>query len=193
MTITIEQVKELRDETGVSVMQCKKALEESDGDMEKARIILSKKRGEAVSKKAGRQLGSGVVGSYIHSNYLIGAMVVLSCETDFVAKNEDFKKLAYEIAMHIAASDPDFKNWEEIEQAELQKTREVFKAEAKDKPKDIQEKVIKGKVEAYFADRILLEQTFIKDPDMKIKDLIEAAVHKFGERIEISQFVRFSV
>lgn len=193
MNITIEQVKELRDETGVSVMQCKKALEESKGDMEKARIILSKKRGEIASKKAARQLGSGVVGSYVHSNHLIGAMVILSCETDFVAKNDDFKKLAYDIAMHIAASDPDFKNWEEIEQAELQKTREVFKAEARGKPEDIQEKIVKGKVEAHFAERVLLEQPFIKDPDTKIKDLIEAAIHKFGERIEISQFVRFFV
>ncbi len=193
MVITIEQVKELRDETGVSVMQCKKALEESGGDMEKAQIILSKKRGEAASKKADRQLGSGVIGSYVHSNYLIGAMVILSCETDFVAKNEDFRKLAYEIAMHIAASNPDFKNWEEVEQAELQKTREVFKNEVKDKTVDIQEKIIEGKIEAHFADRILLEQVFIKDPDMKIKNLIEAAIHKFGERIEISQFVRFFV
>jgi elongation factor Ts len=150
MNITTEQIKNLRDATGVSVMQCKKALEEAEGDLEKAKIILRKISKQSADKKAGRSLGAGTVASYIHSNGTVGAMVELLCETDFVARNEDFKTLARDITMHITAMDPE--NLEE-----------------------------------------LLNQEFIKSPDKTIKNLIEEAIQKFGEKTEIGRFVRFSI
>lgn len=150
MTITTEQVKELRQRTGISVIQCKKALDEAGGDIDKAIKILQKESGIVASKKASRTLGAGAVSAYIHNSGDVGSMVVLSSETDFVAKNEEFVKLAYDIAMHIAASQPEDTD-------------------------------------------TLLEQEYIKDPARTIKDLIESATQKFGEKIELTEFARFSV
>lgn len=192
MEITTEQIKALRDETGVSVMQCKKALEEAGGDVEKARVILRKKSGEIAAKKGDRALGSGVVASYVHATGTVGAMVVLSSETDFVSKNEEFRKLAYDIAMHVAAANPKFLTFDQISPEERATAREVFVEEVKDKPADMQEKIIEGKLASYFREQALLEQPFIKDPERTIRDLLSGAVQKFGERIEISRFVRFN-
>lgn len=149
--ISMDQVKELRDKTGISVMQCSKALEQAGGDMDKAQAILKEKSAELASKKGDRTLGAGAVGSYTHSTGTIGAMVLLMSETDFVSKNKEFTDLARDIAMHVAAS--------EVEE---------------------------GNVAA------LLEQPFIKNPDQTINDLISAAIQKFGEKVEVSKFVRFS-
>ncbi|HYF10140.1 MAG TPA: elongation factor Ts [Candidatus Paceibacterota bacterium] len=193
MEITTEQIKALRDETGVSVMQCKKALEEAGGDVEKARVILRKKSGEIAAKKGDRTLGSGAVAAYVHATGTVGAMVVLSSETDFVSKNEEFRKLAYDIAMHVAAANPKFLTFEEIGSEERAKAREVFAEEAKDKPAEMQEKIIEGKLASYFREQALLEQPFIKDPERTIRDLLSQAVQKFGERIEITRFSRFSL
>lgn len=151
--ITTDQVKELRQKTGVSVMQCKVALEEAEGDLEKALIILKKKGNKVAMKKASRDLNSGVVSSYIHGNGSVGSMVELLCETDFVAKNEEFKALAYDIAMQIVATEEEF----------LEK------------------------------EKALLEQAFIKDPKITIEELIKTATQKFGERIEIGKFVKYSI
>lgn len=191
--ITTEQIKNLRDSTGISVMQCKKALEESGGDMEKALIILRKKGGDIAAKKADRVLGSGVISAYIHGNGSVGAMVELSCETDFVAKNEEFKAMAYDIAMHVAALNPDYLKQEDVPEDAKAKAREVFAKEVEGKPVAIQEKIMQGKLGAYFGEKTLLEQQFIKNPELTIKSLVESGIQKFGEKMEVARFTRFGV
>lgn len=193
MEITSAQIKELRDKTGISVMQCKKALEEAAGDMDKALIILKKKRSEAADKKSDRALGAGVVGAYIHSTNEVAALVNLSCETDFVAKNEEFITLAREIAMHVAAQNPTFISREEVSETAIEKAKEVFQEEIQDKPADMQEKIMQGKLDSYFKDQILLEQPFIKNPDTTIGEMVTGAVQKFGENVTISEISRISV
>ncbi len=190
--ITTEQIKQLRDQTGISVMQCKKALEEAGGDMEKALIILRKKSSDIAAKKGDRELGSGAIGSYLHNSGTIGAMVVLQSETDFVSKNEEFRKLAYDIAMHVAASNPTYLSMQDIPENDMKKAGEVFEKEAEGKPAEMREKIVKGKLEAYFKDKVLLEQPFIKNPDVTINTLLSEAVQKFGERVAISTFTRLS-
>ena len=193
MEISTETVKALREQTGVSIMQCRKALEEAGGDSEKALIILRKKSSDIASKKSDRTLGSGAIASYVHNTGGVGAMVILSSETDFVSKNEDFRKLAYDIAMHVVASNPEYLKKEEIGEEAMAKAKEVFEGELKGKPENLKETILKGKIDAYFKDKILLEQPFIKNPEVTIGGLISEAVQKFGERIEISKFTRFSV
>lgn len=193
MEITSTQIKELRDQTGISVMQCKKALEEAGGDMEKALIILKKKRSEAAEKKSDRVLGAGTVGVYVHNTNEVAAMVLLSCETDFVSKNEEFVALAREIAMHVAALNPKFIARTEVDESALQKAKEVFAEEIKDKPAEMQEKILEGKLSAYFKEQILLEQPFIKNPDTTIGELVTGAVQKFGENVIVSEIRRVSV
>lgn len=191
--VTTEQIKELRDKTGVSVMQCKKALEESGGDIEKALILLRKIGSQMAGKKSDRTLGAGAVVSYIHGGNSVGAMVVLSAETDFVAKNDDFKKLAYDIAMHIAAAAPAYLKREDIPEEEMSKAREALLSEVpKDKPGEIREKILQGKLDDYLKSKVLLEQPFIKDESQTIEGLMQSAVQKFGERVELSRFVRFT-
>lgn len=193
MNITTEQVKELRDTTGVSVMQCKKALEEAGGDMEKAKIILRKISKLAADKKAGRTLGSGVVASYIHSNGSVGAMVELLCETDFVAKNEEFKTLARDIAMHIAAMNPEFLKLEDIPAEAKTKVKELFEEESADKPADMREKIVQNKLDAFLKEKTLLDQSFIKNPEATIRNMVEHGIQKFGEKMEIGRFQRFAI
>lgn len=193
--VSTEQIKQLRDKTGVSVMQCKKALEEAGGDEGKALVILRKKSSDAALKKADRTLGAGIISSYVHATGTVGAMAELLCETDFVAKNEDFKKLAYDIAMHIAAANPEFLKTSDITEKDKESARAVFteEVERSEKPADIKEKILQGKLDAYFKEKALLEQPFIKNPDTTVGGLIEQAVQKFGEKIELAKFARFSV
>ncbi len=191
MEISTESVKELRDKTGISIMQCRKALEEAGGDVEKAIIILRKRGGAVAEKKSDRTLGSGTIGSYVH-NREIGAMVVLSCETDFVAKNKEFIELASQIAQQVAATNPEYLRREDIPAAARKTATDVFSGELKGKPAEMHEKILAGKLDSYFKDRVLMEQDYIRDPNLTIRNLIEAAVQKFGERIEVSQMVRFS-
>jgi len=193
MNITTAEIKALRDETGLSIMQCRKALEEAGGDKEKAKILLSKKSGDIASKKGDRTLGAGTIAAYIHASGNIASMVELSCETDFVSKNEEFKALAKDLAMQVAATNPAFLKREDIGEEERSKAAEAFKGEVEGKPEEMKEKILTGKVDAYFAEKVLLEQPFIKNPDQKIQDLINGAVQKFGERTEIRRFARFSV
>lgn len=191
--ITTDLIKELRDATGISVMQCKKALEEADGDMEKALVMLRKQSAAAAAKKQDRDLGAGVVSAYIHTNGTVGAMVELLCETDFVANNEEFKALAYDIAMHVAAMNPQFKSEAEIDESAKEKAKEVFTEEVADKPDDMKEKILAGKMDAYFKDKVLLSQSFIKDNTKTIQDLVQGATQKFGERVEVGNVVRYSI
>jgi elongation factor Ts len=193
MEITSAQIKELRDKTGISVMQCKKALEEAGGDMDKAVIILKKKRSEAAEKKSDRELASGSVGVYVHNTNEVAAMVLLACETDFVSKNPEFVQLAKEIAMQVAATAPNFIAKSELPEEALQKAKEVFAPEVEGKPEEMKEKIMEGKLASYFREQILMEQPFIKNPDITIAEMVNGAVQKFGENVSIVKISRVSV
>lgn len=193
MAITTEDIKALRERTGVSVMECKKALEETGGDMEKAIVVLRKKSSAAAGKKSDRTLGAGVVQAYIHSSKDIGTLILLSCETDFVSKNEEFVRLAHDIAMHAAATSPAFISRAQVTDEAVKAAKEVFEKEAADKPADKRAGIVEGKMNAYLAERVLLEQPFIKDPSVTIQGLVDAASQKFGERVEVGDCVRFAV
>lgn len=191
MEISIDVVKQLRESTGLSVMQCKKALEEAGGDVEKAEVILRKRSAEAADKKSDREIGAGAVGTYLHDK-AIGAMVLLASETDFVAKNPDFEALARELAMQVAATNPQYLSSEEIGENEKSAALAIFTEEVKDKPVEMQEKILAGKMESYFRDSVLLNQSYIKDESKTVKQLIDEASQKFGERVIVSKFARFS-
>ena len=193
MDISSDLLKELRNETGISVMQCKKALEEAGGDKEKAMVLLRKKGAEVAAKKSDREFGAGVVGVYSHNTNTVAAMVSLACETDFVAKNEQFMTLARDIAMHVTALDPKFLTRDEISEEAVTSAKAVFTDEIKDKPADLQEQILQGKLDAYFKDQILLEQSFVKDPEKTIDDMIKNAIQTFGENIAVVEFRRMSV
>ncbi len=191
MELTTDVIKQLRDATGVSVMQCKKALEEAGGDLAKAEVILRKRSAASAQKKAGRDLGAGAVGSYTHDG-AIGAMVLLSCETDFVARNPEFVALARELAMQVAATNPAYRSLEDIPADAKEAALAVFKEEVAGKSEDMREKILDGKLASYFRDQALLDQPFIKDESKTVRDLVNEATQKFGERVEVSRFARFS-
>jgi elongation factor Ts len=191
MEITTDIIKQLREATGVSVMQCKKALEEAGGDLAKAEVILKKHSAASAEKKAARTLAAGIIGSYIHDG-TIGAMVVLSCETDFVAKNPEFGALARELAMQVAATDPKYTAAAEIPSEARTAAVAVFEKEVADKPEDMRAKILEGKLASHFRDHVLLDQPFIKDEGKTVQGLLNEATQKFGERVEISRFVRIS-
>ncbi len=193
MEITSAQLKELREKTGISVMQCKKALQEASGDMEKAVIILKKKRSEAADKKSDRELGAGAIGAYVHNTNEVAAMVLLACETDFVSKNEEFVALARDIAMHVAATNPTYVSKDQLPAEAIEKAKEVFAPELEGKPEDMKEKIMQGKLDSYFKDQVLLEQDFIKNPESTIGEMVSGAVQKFGENVSIAQISRVSV
>jgi elongation factor Ts len=188
-------VKELREKTGASIMECRNALVEAEGGLEKATENLRKRGKEKAAKKADRATAEGVITSYIHSNKKIGAMVELLCETDFVAKNSEFQALAYDLAMHIAATNPkylSFENVEEKKKSEYEKfTREEFATEKK--PAEILEKMVSGKVKKHFDEISLLSQPFVKNPDTTVEDLIKEKIAKIGENIQVGNFVRFEI
>ena len=179
--------------TGVSIMQCKKALEEAGGDIEKAKVILRKQSSAIASKKADRTLGAGIAAAYTHAGGAVVGAVVLGCETDFVSRNPDFSKLAYDIAMHIAAMGPSFTSRDDVKDADLKAAREVFAEEAAKIPEAMRAKAIEGKVDSYLRERVLLEQPFVKDQNLTIRELIDSAVQKFGEKIEVVRMARLSV
>jgi len=193
MQITTEQIKKLRDQTSISIMQCKKALEEADGDFEKAIVILRKKSGEISAKKVDRSFKSGTIQAYMHSNGTIGTMVELNCESDFVANNDEFKALARDIAMHITATNPKFIKKENITEEDKKVVKEVFENEVKGKPEEVRTKILDGKLSAYFAEMVLMDQPFIKNPDVTIQELVDVAVQKFGEKMAVTRFQRFKV
>ena len=188
-----EELKMLRDLTGVSIMQCKKALEEAGGDIEKAKVILRKQSAAIASKKSDRELGAGVAAAYTHAGGSVVGAIVLLCETDFVSKNEEFSKLAYGIAMHVAAMNPLFRSREDVKESDLKAAREVFAEEVKGVPEAAREKALQGKLDSYLAERVLLDQPFVKDPSITVRQLIDSHIQKFGEKIEVTRFERLSV
>ncbi len=193
MNITTEQIKKIRDQTGISIMQCKKALEEANGNAEKAIVILRKKSGEFAAKKDDRTFKSGTIQAYIHANGNVGAIIELNCESDFVAKNEGFIALARDIAMHITASNPKYLSMNDINEADQAAALEVFENEVKGKPEAVRKQILDGKLTAYFGEMVLMNQPFIKNPETTIQDLVDAASQKFGEKMAIGRFQRFKV
>jgi elongation factor Ts len=174
-------------------MQVKKALEEAGGDVEKAKVILRKTSAAIAAKKGDRELGAGVASAYVHAGGQVVGAVVLSCETDFVSKNEEFVKLAYDIAMHVAAMKPIYKSKDDVTEDSIKAAREVFASEAANVPEAKRDIAIQGKLDAYIAERALMEQPFVKNGDVTIRELIDQAVQKFGEKVEVTRFARFSV
>ena len=195
MEIKASAVKELREKTGAGMMDCKKALAEANGDMEKAAEILREKGIASASKKAGRIAAEGVVDSYIHGNGRIGVLVEVNCETDFVAKTDEFKSFVRDIAMHIAATNPKYLQREEVAQEEIEKEREILTQQAlnEGKPEKIVEKMVDGRIDKFFKEICLLEQPFVKDPDKTIEQLVKEQIAKIGENINIRRFVRFEL
>lgn len=191
MDISTDVLKALRDKTGLSVMQCKKALEETNGDIEQAEVILRKKSGAAADKKSDREFAAGAIGTYVHDGE-IGAMVLLSCETDFVSRNPEFPAVARDIAMQIAASNPAYLTDADIAPEALAAAKAVFIEEVKDKPEEMREKILEGKLASYFQSQVLMNQPFIKDESKTVRDLVTEASQKFGERVEVTRFSRFS-
>jgi elongation factor Ts len=193
-TISAELVKNLREKTGAGMMECKKALTASGGDFEKAVDLLRQKGLASAVKKAGRTASEGLIESYIHMGKL-GTMIEVNCETDFVAKTDDFKELAKDIAMHIAAANPLYLTREDVPQEVLEREKEIYKAQVAGKPAQVVEKIIEGKLEKFFSDTCLVDQIFIKDPDQKkkIKDLVTEKIAKLGENIIIRRFARFQL
>ena len=193
--ITAQMVKELRERTGAGMMDCKNALNETKGDMEQAIDTLRKKGLAAAAKKAGRVTAEGAVGSYIHGNGKIGVLVEVNCETDFVARTDQFQELVRDIAMHIAAAEPRFVRREEVTQDVLDREREIFRdqALASGKPANVVDKIVQGKMEKYYAEYVLLEQPFVKDSDKTVSQLIAEKVGKIGENIQVRRFVRFKL
>jgi elongation factor Ts len=193
-TISAELVKNLREKTGAGMMECKKALTESSGDFEKAVDLLRQKGLASAVKKAGRTASEGLIESYIHMGKL-GTMIEVNCETDFVARTDDFRELAKDIAMHIAAANPRYLTREDVPQEVLEREKEIYKAQVAGKPAQVIEKIIEGKLEKFFSDTCLVDQIFIKDPDQKkkIKDLVTEKISKLGENIIIRRFARFQL
>lgn len=195
MNITTEMVKELRDQTKVSIMQCKKALEEAGGDMEKAIMVLRKVSAATAAKKSDRELGAGIIGSYTHNNRKVAAIVEVQCETDFVAQNPEVMEFANNLAMHIVAMNPQYVSAEEISDEETAKAKEFFLEEIgqSDKPAEIQEKILSGKMNDFFAEKTLMNQTYIMNSDMTIADVVNGLTQKTGERVVIGKFSRFEI
>ena len=193
MAVTTEMVKELRERTGAGMMDCKNALVETDGNVEKAIEVLREKGLAAAAKKAGRIAAEGLVDSYIHMGGKIGVLLEVNCETDFVAKTDNFKELVHDIAMHIAASKPEFLAREEVPTENLEKEKEILRAQAlnEGKPEKIVDRMVEGRIEKYYKEVCLMEQPFVKDPDKTIKDLISDATVAIGEKISIRRFVRY--
>jgi elongation factor Ts len=187
-------VKELREKTGVGMMQCKKALTESGGDMERAVDILRERGLAGAQKKAGRTASEGVIASYIHMDKL-GVLIELNCETDFVAKTEDFRALAKDIAMHIAAANPPYLSREDVPQDVIEKEKNIYRSQVSGKPAHIVEKILEGKLEKFYEEACLLDQVFVKDPEQKqkVRDLITGKVAKLGENIVLRRFARFQL
>ncbi|MGH2331845.1 translation elongation factor Ts [Thermoanaerobacter mathranii] len=191
--ISAQAVKELRERTGAGMMDCKKALMEANGDMEKAIDILREKGLAAAAKKAGRVANEGLVDAYIHGGGRIGVLVEVNCETDFVANTDEFKNFVKEICMQIAAANPSYISREDVPQAVLEKEKEILKAQAlnEGKPQNVVEKIVEGRIEKFYKENCLLEQQYIRDPEKTVQDLLNETIAKLGENIVIRRFVRF--
>lgn len=195
MEVTAQMVKELRERTGAPMMQCKTALQETGGSIDDAIQVLRKKGLSAAAKKASRVAAEGAVSSYIHSGGKIGVLVEVNCETDFVGRTDDFQNLVKDIAMHIAAAEPRFLHREEVTEEVLLREREVYRdqALATGKPANVVEKIVDGKMEKFYAEAVLLEQPFVKNPDVTIRQMITEKVAQLGENIVVRRFARFKL
>ncbi|MBN2413781.1 translation elongation factor Ts [candidate division KSB1 bacterium] len=195
MAISASEVKSLREKTGAGMMDCKKALQESGGNVDKAIDYLRKKGLQKVEKKAGRSTQEGIIQSYIHPGSRLGILVEINCETDFVARTDDFLNFTKDVAMHIAAAKPVVVDREQMSKEIVEKELEIYRAQAREqgKPENIIEKMITGKLDKFYQETCLLEQAFVKDPDKTIRDLLNEIITKLGENIVIKRFVRFQL
>ena len=193
MEISAQSVKELREKTGVGMMDCKKALTEANGDMEGTVVLLRKKGLASAQKKAGRVAAEGMIGHYIHMGGKIGVLVEVNCETDFAGRSDDFQALVKDLAMHIAAANPRYVKRDEVPTEELEKEKEIYKDQARSsgKPENIIEKIAEGKLGAYYQIVCLYDQAFVKDPNVTVEQLINNLIAKIGENIRVRRFVRF--
>jgi elongation factor Ts len=193
VTITADQVKKLRDLTGAGMMECKAALTEANGDIEEATTILRKRGLAQATKKAGRSTNEGLIGNYIHMGGKIGVLVEVNCESDFVARTDDFQNLAREIAMHIAAASPQYVKREDVPADVLERERSIYREQVKDKPSQVVEKIVEGKLNSFYEQVVLLDQPSIRDPKETIGRVVQAAIARLGENISIARFVRFKL
>ncbi len=195
MEITAQQVKELRDRTGIGMMECKEALQESGGDIEKAIEILRKKGHARAQEKAERQAADGAVGAYIHANNRLGVLIEVNCETDFVARNDEFKELVKNLAMQVAASNPTYISSEDVPAEVIEREKEIIRAQIQDakKPPQIIEQIVEGKLKKFFEEVCLLDQPYIREEKIKVRDLVNTHIAKFGENIKIRRFVRYEI
>lgn len=193
--ISASVVKELREKTGAGMMDCKKALSETGGDLEKAAEYLREKGLAAAAKKAGRIAAEGIVDAYIHMGGRIGVLVEVNCETDFVARTDEFRAFVRDVAMQIAATNPQYLRREDVSEEVLQKERDILKAQAlnEGKPEKVVQKIVEGRIEKFYTENCLLEQAFIRDTDMSITDLLKEKIAKIGENINIRRFVRYEM
>jgi elongation factor Ts len=195
MPISASEVKKLRDMTGAGMMDCKKALTETQGDIDKAIEFLRKKGIASAAKRSGREVNEGVIMSYIHPGNRLGVLVEVNCETDFVAKTDDFQALAKDMAMQIAASNPIAVNREDVPQELIDKELDIFRTQAKNegKPEAVIEKIIQGKIDKYYQEVVLMEQNFVKNPDITIREYLMEVSGKLGENMSVRRFVRFQI
>ncbi len=193
--ITPDMIKELREKTQAGMLDCKKALIECGGDMEKSVEHLRKKGLASANKRMGREAREGIIASYIHTNSKLGVLLELNCETDFVAKNEDFRELAKEISMQVAASSPLYVDIDEVPAEELEKEKVIYRDQMKDsgKPEQVVEKIVEGKLKKYYAEVCLMEQEYIKDPKLTIRDLVKNRIATYGENISVGRFTRYKI
>ena len=194
-TIDMSLVKKLREQTGVGIMECKKAIGEADNDFKKAVELLRKKGFEKAKSKASRATNQGAIGSYIHSNHRVGVLVELGCETDFVAKNEDFLALQKEICLQIAAMNPQYISEQDIPQEVIEKEKEIYREQMKNsgKPDNVIDKIVEGKLKKFYTEVCLLRQAYFKDEKKTIENLIAEKIHKLGENITVKRFIRYQV
>lgn len=193
--VSVELIKELRERTGAGVMDCKRALQECGGQIEEAITLLRKKGLAKAAKKVGRETSEGLIGSYIHAGGKIGVLVEVNCETDFVARTPDFQNLVKEIAMHIAAMNPKYISPDDVPEEVLDKEREILREQAKSlgKPEHVVEKIVEGRLRKFFEENCLLEQPYIRDPNITVRELVSSTVAKLGENITIRRFVRYQL
>lgn len=194
--ISAQQVKDLRERTGSGLMECKKALQESDGDIEAAIVILRKKGQAAAEKKSGRATSEGLIGSYIHTGGRVGVLIEVNCETDFVANTDEFKELVKDLAMQVAAASPSLPRWvkrDEVPDDALDKEREILKSQAEEsgKPANVVEKIVEGRLSKFYAENVLMEQAYIKNPDQTVEEFLKSKIAVLKENIQVRRFVRF--
>ena len=193
--ITAQVVKQLRDRTGAGMMECKAALTEANGDVDQAEVVLRKRGIASAGKKSTRATKQGTIGTYIHPGAQLGVMIEVNCESDFVARTEDFQELVKDLAMQIAAADPQFIRREEVTPAAIEKEKDIQRSRAlsEGKPEKVVEKIIEGRMSKFYEEICLMEQPFVKEPSIKIEDLVKTKIAKLGENISVARFVRFKV